>query len=145
MTSIVYVVYIGAAAALISCMVRNFLDIKSGKQDTQLSKQNFFAALIIFLILIGSFIVLLLRSKGISVSEGTEGGSLFGKLIGENSYFFRYIILFILAIIAIGLCDWFFLKRTAKNEQDYRRRRRFFFGILIVIAGTIVLMKLIIK
>ena len=145
MIAIVYIVYIGAAAVLISCMIRNFLHIKSSKQeDAQLSRQNFFAAFIILVILIGSFIALLLRVKGYSfVSEDAENSSLLGKLVGENPYFFRYLILFILAIAAIGLFDRFFLKRNAKNERDYLRRKRFFFGILIAIICGMMLMKLI--
>lgn len=111
--------------------------------DSQMPRQYFFTALIMFCLLLISFIVLLVKIRPSTAHRGLGGiGISTVHNAGSGLDIVKYFVYFIVLIITLALLfifDKYVLKRNAKNEAEYRTRRKLLAGaaFIALIMGAV--------
>ena len=130
---IICVLYAVGIISLLAFMAKNYVKMRNGKKNNDLYRQYFFTALIVFFILLGSFIAILLRLVRAVAVDGDAGGRfLLGLADTEGGDLFNYIMVMMLGILLLYIIDTFFKKDSEKRRRHYTRRR------LLVILGTVI-------
>ena len=136
---IICILYAIGIISLLAFMAKNYVKMRNGKKNNDLNRQYFFTALIVFFILLGSFIAILLRLTHAVAIDGDSGSQFFPAIADtEGVDLFNYIMVIVLGILLMYIIDTFFRKDSEKHRRPYTRRR--LLGILIIIIFIAALM-----
>jgi len=143
---IICILYAVGIIGLLVFMVKNYVKMRTRKKNNDLYRQYFFTALIVFFILLGSFIAILLRLVSAFAVDGDSGSRLLlGIADTGGGDLLNYIMVMVLGILLVYIIDTFFKKDTEKRSRHYTRRRLLVILIIIVFMGALMGIKYILQ